>query len=341
VESLSNDELIALALEAVGSSLPLEDQDTIISQVFRPFAKRDPELALDVLLRKIPDPYRGRSLCVWNLMNAILRDLSETNPQVALSWFEKNLAAIRSVPAPDGWGEHELRQYLSYGFILTDPKQAIEILRPVQTDTLKFFLTQFVNSCEPSVRKDASGYIEVARGLLPEQEAVKAIGRLTSQYWGHRDTKQLFSLTETILDRYDFTVSEVDGIIHSVGASRFEPACTVSIDKLRAEIVTFKTWLQTQTPGNEDRRVGETLALMASSWSSASRSRTTDMVSRILTERETIGLTNEAVAGFLGALEKQPDLEINLETIDKISATAADSEEVQAITDRIHERYSR
>jgi hypothetical protein len=133
----------------------------------------------------------------------------------------------------------------------------------------------------------------------------------------------------------------VDGIIHSVGASRFEPASTVSIDKLRSEITNFKTWLKTRTLGNEDRQLGETLALVTSTWSSASRSRTTDMVSKILTEPETSGLTDEAVAGFLGALERQPNLSIDLETLDRISAAAADSEEVRAIADRIHKRYSR
>jgi hypothetical protein len=82
--------------------------------------------------------------------------------------------------------------------------------------------------------------------------------------------------------------------------------------------------------------VGETLALVTSSWS-----RTTDMISEILTERETTGLTDEAVAGFLGAFEKQPHLQINLETIDQLSTSAADSEEVQAILARINKRYNR
>jgi RNA polymerase sigma factor (sigma-70 family) len=345
VESLSNDELIALALEAVASSLPFEDQEIIILQLFRPLAKRDSELALDVLLMKIPDPYRGKSHCLSDLMSGILMAYSETNPHAALEWFERNLAAIRSIPAregsPQGWRETELRRSLSYGFILTDSNQAMEILRPLHSDVLKMFFYQYVNNREPSLRKDASGYIEVARGLLPEQEAAKAIGRLTSVYWGYRDTKQLFSLAENILERYDFTELEVDGIIHSVGASRFEPASTVSIDKLRSEITNFKTWLKTRTLGNEDRQLGETLALVTSTWSSASRSRTTDMVSKILTEPETSGLTDEAVAGFLGALERQPNLSIDLETLDRISAAAADSEEVRAIADRIHKRYSR
>ena len=345
VESLSNDELIALALEAAASSLSFEDQEIIIRQVFQPIAKRDPELALDVLLMKFPEPFRGKSHCLSDLMIGILRDYSETNPHAALAWFEKNLAAIRLIPtsegAPEGWRETQLRQSLSYGFILTDSNQAIEILRPVPGESLKMFFHQFVILREPSLRKDASGYIEVARGLLPEQEAAKAIGRLTFVFWGYRDTKQLFSQAENILERYDFTELEVDGIIHSVGASRFEPASTVSIDKLRSEITTFKTWLKTRTPGNEDRQVGETLALLTSTWSSASRSRSTDMVTRILTEPETSGLTDEAVAGFLCALERQPNLSIDLETIDRISAAAADSEEVQAITDRIHKRYSR
>jgi RNA polymerase sigma factor (sigma-70 family) len=345
VESLSNDELMALALETVASSLSFEDQEIIIGQVFQPLAKWDPELALDVLLKHIPDAYRSKSHRVEGLMNGILRDYSETNPHAALAWFERNLGTIRSIPAregvPEGWRETELRQALSYGFILSDPKQAIEILRPLHSDVLKMFFYQFVNSREPSLRMDASGYIDVARGLLPEQEAAKAIGRLTSVYWGYRDTKQLFSLAENILERYDLTELEVDGIIHSVGASRFEPASTVSIDKLRSEITTFKTWLQTRTRGNEDRQLGETLVLVTSTWSSASRSRTTDMVSKILTEPETSGLTDEAVAGFLGALERQPNLSIDLETLDRISAAAADSEEVRAIADRIHKRYSR
>jgi RNA polymerase sigma factor (sigma-70 family) len=340
VEGLSNDELIALALETVASSLSFEDRETILGHVFEPLAKRDPELALDVLLDRIPEPYRSKSYRVEDLMSGILMVYSETNPHAALAWFEKNLAAIRTIPAregsPKGWRETELRRSLSYGFILSDPNQAIEILRPVHRGTLKFFLTQYVNSREPSLRKDASGYIQVARGLLTEQEAAKAIGHLTNLHLVSWDKSKPFAQTEALLKRYDFTKSEVDGILHNTGASRFEPASRESIDKLRSEIVTFKTWLGTQTPGNADRQLGETLALVTASWS-----RTTDMVSKILTEREASGLTDEAVAGFLGAFEKQPHMQIDLETIEQLSAAAADSEEVQAITERIHKRYSR
>lgn len=340
LESLSNDELIALALEAAAGSLSFEDQEIIISQVFRPLAKRDPEIALDVLLMKIPEPYRGKSHCLSDLMSGILMVYSETNPHAALAWFEKNLAAIRTIPAregsPKGWRETELRRSLSYGFILSDPNQAIEILRPLHSDVLKMFFYQFVNSREPRLRKDASGYIEVARGLLPEQEAAKAMGHLTNLHLASWDKSQPFAQTEALLKRYDFTESEVDGILHTTGTRRIEPASRESIDKLRSEIITFKTWLETQTPGYADRKVGETLALMTASWS-----RTWDMVSKILTEPETSGLTDEAVAGFLGALEQKPSLEIDLETLDRISAAAADSEEVQAIADRIHKRYSR
>jgi hypothetical protein len=340
VESLSNDELIALALEAVASSLPFEDQETIIGHLFEPLANRDPELALDVLLKQIPDPYRGKSYRVESLMEGILQSYAESNPQAALVWFEKNLGAIRSIPvregAPEGWRENDFRHFLSYGFILTDPKQAITILRPVPSGPLQMFFNQFVNTREPSLRKDASGYIEVARALLPEQEAAKAMGHLINLHLIDWRNKKPFAQAEALLERYDFTESEASGIIHRTGTSRFEPASRESIDKLRSEIITFKTWLGTQTPGNADRQVGETLALVTSSWS-----RTTDMISEILTERETTGLTDEAVAGFLGAFEKQPHLQINLETIDQLSTSAADSEEVQAILARINKRYNR
>jgi hypothetical protein len=340
VESLTNEELIALALEAAASSLPLEDQERIIAQVFQPLGKRDPELALNVLLEQIPQPYHAKSHNLQDLMKGVLRNYSETNPPAALAWFEKHLDTIRSIPVPEGshgaWRETELRHVLSYGFILTDPKQAIAILRPVPSDSLDLFLNQFVNSREPSLRKDASGYIEVARALLPEQEAVKATGYLNGVDMVGWDESKPFAQTEALLERYDFTESEVAGILRWAGASRFEPASRESIDKLRSEIVTFKTWLDTRTPGNADRHVGETLAQVIISWS-----RTTDLISKILTEREKSGLTDEAVAAFLAALEKQPDLEIDLETIDRISAAAPESGEVQAIADRIHKRYSR
>ncbi len=340
VESLSNDELIALALEMVASSLSFDDKETITGHVFDPLAKRDPELALDVLLKQIPDPYRGKSYRLSDLMNGILRNHSEMNPHAAMAWFEKNLDTIRSIPVPEGshagWRETELRHFLSYGFILSDPKQAIAILRPVPSDLLDMFLNQFVSSVEPSLRKDASGYIEVARSLLSEQEAVKAIGYLNGVHTVAWDKSKPYAQAEALLERYDFTELEVSGIIRQAGASHFEPASRESIHKLRSEIVTFKTWLETQTPGNADRQVGETLAQVISSWS-----RTTDMITKILTERETSGLTDDAVAGFLGALEQKPHLGIDLETLDQISAAAADSEEVQAIAARINKRYNR
>ncbi|MCU0750982.1 MAG: sigma-70 family RNA polymerase sigma factor, partial [Akkermansiaceae bacterium] len=187
VESLSNEELIALAVEAAASSMPLEDQDRIIAQIFQPLGKRNQELALDVLLEQIPRPYHAKSHNLQDLIKGVLLGYSETNPQAALAWFEKNLDAIRSLPEPEGshgaWRETELRHSLSYGFILTDPKQAIAILRPVPSGSLNLFFNQFVNTREPSLRKGGGGYIEVVRALLPEKEVGNALGHLIQVHW--------------------------------------------------------------------------------------------------------------------------------------------------------------
>lgn len=340
LDSLSNDELIALARETAAGSLDLLDQETIIGALFRPLAQRDPELALNTLLEQIPEPCRSQSSRVMNLMEGILRDLSEKHPDAALAWFERNLGAIRLIPLqeglPEGIREYELRKSLSYGLILNRPEEAIRILKPVPEDSLKSHFWQYVNSREPSLRGDVRGYIAVARGVLSEREAGIAIARLAEVHRSGWDPSKPFTRSENVLETHDLTPSEADAVMVSAGASRLYEASRKSSDELTSEIVRFRSWLQSQTDGRADRLAGRTLAYVVSGWGDDDK-----RIVNVFADRSANGLTDEAMAGFLNELEHHPNSSIDLESLDRIAASAAGSEEVRTILERIHSKYRR
>lgn len=264
VDGLTNDELILLAHETVGSALPLEDQDTIIRQIFQPLANRAPELALDVLLHQIPEPFRSKSSCV-GMLQGILSDYSWKNPHAALAWFERNLEAIHSIPLGEGWPENkhenELRQSLAHGFILTDPTQAIEILRPVQAGMLPLYFQQFNQHRWPEVEKNLPSAIQVVRGLFTEEETGGAIAGLASPFRNIDDKgRTKYQKFDHVLDSVELTEGELKAFFLQAG---WWLASTDSRSSLQADTLHYRAWLESQDCGRTDEIVGMALAKVA------------------------------------------------------------------------------
>lgn len=335
VESLSNDELIALALETVASSLSFDDREMIIGQIFEPLATRNPELALDVLLHRIPEPYRSKSYRVEGLIQGILRNYSNKQAQAALAWFERNLGTIRSIPGRDGFPENQrendIRQSLANGFILTDPSQAIEILRPVQPGMLPLFFQQFSQSRWPDIEKDPRPAIQVARGLLSERIAGEVIADLASPFLS-RDQKGFtdFKKFDHLLDSAALTEGEL--FAFSLKAAKG----LLSIDpriNLEAGILHYRAWLESRDYGRTDAMVGRALAEVAGRKGGPA-------AYDVLLRRDDLGIGEEAVGGFLQGLADQHRPKAEMELIERLVNGLEQPERFHNLVERIKTRSS-
>lgn len=329
VESLTNDELILLALETVASALPLDDQDTIIRQIFQPLANRAPELALDVLLHQIPEPFRSKSSCV-GMLQGILSNFSWKNPHAALAWFERNLKAIRLIPSAEGWPENkhedELRRSLAHGFILTDPPQAIEILRPVQAGVLPLYFHQFNQHRWPEVEKNLPSAVQVVRGLLPQEETGGVIAGLASPF-RNIDNKGLteYKKFDHVLHSVELTEGELQAFFLQAG---WWLASTDPRSSLEDDTVHYRAWLESQDCGRTDEIVGMVLAKLA---------RQTDRpaVYGLLLQRDELGIGDEAVGGFLEELAKPSWSKVDIQILERLVNSTDDPERFQNLVERI------
>ncbi|MCB1132748.1 MAG: hypothetical protein KDN05_16610, partial [Verrucomicrobiae bacterium] len=336
LDGLENGELVALARETAISSLSFEDRETILGCAFGPLARRDPQLALDALL-EIPEPYRGKSFSVESLMQGVLRAYADENSAAALAWFTDHIELIRSIPGRENHGENSrensLRQSLAYGFIEDDPEQAVRILRPVPKGLLLLFFQQYVQSREPSLRENAQGYIDVARGLLPEHEAGLAIGHLIHVHWVDWDESAPLAPTEKLLENFEFRGAETEAILRSSGEWRLQSASYESADQFKAEFLRFRTLLETYLRDRTDHLAGRIL------FSSISATNP-EWVAGILADRKSIGLGDDAVAGFLAGMEENPTVLVNLDVLGRIRDSVTDSDAIQATFDRVLSRHS-
>jgi hypothetical protein len=335
LESLSNDELIALALETVASSLSFEDRETILGHVFEPLAKRDPELALDVLLDRIPEPYRNKSYQVEGLIQGILRNYSNKQPQAALAWFERNLGTIRSMPERDGFPENQrendIRQSLANGFILTDPSQAIEILRPVQAGILPLFFQQFSQSRWPDIETNLQPAVTVVRGLLAEKEAGDVIAGFASTFWSV-DHKGLieYKQFDHILNSVELSEGELDAFFLRAGGGL---SSTNPRRSLEAQTKHYQAWLESRDYGRTDEIVGMALAEVAG--------RKGDPAAYdVLLRRDDLGIGDEAVGGFLQGLAEQHRPKAEMELIERLVDGLEQPERFHNLVERIKTRSS-
>ena len=293
IESLRDDELIAFVREIVGSALPFKSRDIVFGKIFDTLATRDIESTLNTLIEVVPIDYAGKSETTHTLLVSGLRTFSEQDGKRALAWFHDHLETIRTISqrrgAPDGYRENEARAALPYGLILSDPQAAVELLRPLNAQMLASELGQFVRSRDPSLRKDATGFIQVARGLFPKKEANDVIANLINvNLAGTR-----FASVDILLEKHEFTAGEIEAILEMAGAVDFEQASRTPGEMEKA-ISKYKTWLESRGSDAVDRRVGESMGKTVKSWS-----RTSGPIYETLLKSGELGLGDDAIIGLL------------------------------------------
>lgn len=335
IESLSNDELIALARDVVASKLAFEDQETIIGSVFDPLAKRDSEFALNVLLEQIPEPYRSRSSRVESYLCGIVRDWSLKDRDAALAWFEGHLSVIQSIAPRDsdseGTRERGARIALAFGFLLDDPDQAIEILRPVPTWVLQQLFWEFGQLKHEEILNNPEGPIRIARELLPEDDSAKLVAGLASSSI-FIDDKGLpqFDRFDKLLSFQDLLPGERDAILRRAGSCG-----TLELDDPRAtfqeRLLCYRAWLESQGCGNPERLMGEVLGGIVGCGNGNRAERVCDG----MLGGDPALRSDELVVGFLTVQKKHSRSAAGRKTIERIASSAGDSARVAKLLEEI------
>lgn len=294
IEGLREDELIALMKESLASPSELAGDETVLGQVMETLTKRDVESAINILLDGVPPDQLARSDRSRRFLESGLRDFAEQDGPKALEWFRSRLGVIRSIPPrsnqPAEYLEQQMRVALAYGLVFSSPPDAVEVLRPLPVQQLKNDLAQLVQSRDPSLKKNVSGFVEVARQLFPEADAPDAIAELVRVNLA--DSR--YPSVDVLLGQYEFHPPEIDAILEKAGMLRFSSANELPPGGMEKAISKYREWLENRNTGDIDRRIGKALGRTVASWSQTGE----PIYQTVLRSRE-IGLEDDAILGFL------------------------------------------
>jgi hypothetical protein len=107
--------------------------------------------------------------------------------------------------------ENETRIALCYGLVFSHPAEAVNILRPLPSQNIIQDFDQLVRSVVPSLRKDATGFIQVVRELMPESPGRKRLVWKGCNYWPPADAENALAfLAEQGLDPQQMIRTERD-----------------------------------------------------------------------------------------------------------------------------------
>ena len=219
--------------------------------------------------------------------------------------------------------ENEIRIGLSYGLVFSNPTEAVNILRPLPSQNIIQEFDQLVRSVEPSLRKDATGFIQVVRELLPEKDANVVIANLFQIHFDYR--AGLLGNVNILLDRYEFSPAETEAIILWTGTHLLETASRSS-GGLEKAIPELMKWLSTPSPEKMDRRVGEALGNTI-----LNGSQTAKPISETLLNYRNLGLNDHAIIALLNTAGSR----FEMEKVEALADMLTDREIAAGIIDRI------
>ena len=333
LDDLDDEAMISLIKEATSSPMSSNDRIVLLGMILEALVDRDletgrardPEKALNAMMDHLtPDLIIGVQQS-RGALSEYMRSLSETDGIRALAWFHGHLDDIRAIPEmrgmPKGYLENETRMGLAYGLIFSNPTEAVTILRPLPSPDIVNKFDQLVRSVEPSLRKDAAGFIQVTRALLPEKEANEIIGKLNQIDFDHIHGS--FAKVDMLLAKYEFSPAETEAIIRNAGANEIYQAS--SLGKLKKGIADYKGWLDNRYPEEADKRVGEALGHWAASWGG------TERIYDAMLDYKSMGLNDDAMIALLNSLGPQ----FGVEKVEKLASQLSDQELAARIVARI------
>jgi RNA polymerase sigma-70 factor (ECF subfamily) len=335
LEELGYEAMISLIKETAVSAMTSKDRILVIGAALATLADRDletgrlrnPESALNALMDHLSLEMVAALQQSGNTLAHYLRSLSEKDGAMALAWFQEHLDQIRSIPEMRGVSkkqlENEIRIGLSYGLVFSNPTEAVNILRPLPSQNIIQEFEQLVRSVEPSLRKDATGFIQVIRELLPEKDANDVIANLFQIDFDYR--AGLFGNVDILLGKYEFSPAETEAIILWVGTHHLESASRTS-GGLEKAIPKHMQWLLTLSPGEMDRRVGEALGNAI-----INGSQTSNPIYQTMLSYRDLGLNDHAIIALLNTVGSK----FEMEKVETLAGMLNDRELAARIIDRI------
>ena len=263
IEELRDEELMALMREAVASSMPSAHQEILFAKLFDTLAIRNPELALNTLLKTEFFECLSRSERARSQFVNCLGILSERDGRKSLGWFRSHLEAVRSIQPkgsfPDGYLENEMRERLAYGLLSSDAEGVIEVLTPLPSENLEGAFDRMATWMDPFPVEKIAAYVRSARRLLPAKEVGEALAKLVTPQVPVGRGSMPYEAVDKLLASDSFAPSEIDSISKRAGM----PRIMYHSDGLAAGINQYKAWLETHLAKGVDRNLGETLGLLA------------------------------------------------------------------------------
>lgn len=318
IEAFSSEELIGLMKQTAVSPMSFANRQVVIGTIFDTLAKRDPESALNAAFEHVPPEMIGRSLLA-RLQSGMI-SFSQQDGQRALAWFHGHLDQIRTIPGvggdPDGRCENVFRMGLAVGLLFSNPADAGKLLNHWPKHEIKERLAGLARSAEASLQKDKSGFIQIARETLPENDVGEAIAFLcnTNIEIVH-DSAPSYAAVEDLLEKHEFSPRESQTILRRSGATRMHSALNSQFG-LAASVVQYKAFLAGRQPENAiDRLVGETIGVMVLTWPDAA-----DRVHEVMSDPGSVGLGDDAITGLLNTVGSR----FGLERTEMLTALIAD-----------------
>ena len=332
IEGRSDAELIALIQEAVASSLQPSHQDAVFTKTFDTLALRDPESALNLLMKDNLTAYLARSNGARGQLVGALRILSEKDGRAAQAWFHENLPTIRSIPESRSFStapwEHEIRTELAYGLLTLDSVAALEIMEPLPEDALMSAFQRFAEARQPFPKEKTAGYLKAARELLSEADACKAVSLLVNRQIDVGKGSKPYLTVDDLLASESFSTLEADAIARHAGAQRIH----MHYQGLEAGILQYKAWLETRSTDPVDRKVGEALGETILSWSEKG-----EPIYQAMLNRKSPEINDETVIGLLttAAHKMKP------ENVSQLVDSLTDRELAAELADQLQQRSTR
>lgn len=335
LEGLDDEVLISLIKETAESSLNTKALRLVIGSALDAIADRDletgrlrdPEAALNALMDHLPVETIATIEQGGSRITYYLRSFSENDGAGALAWFHTHFAQIQAVAGLRRGSaeqfENRIRMNLSYGLIFSAPADAIKILQPLPRQEIIWEFDQFVRSVEPSLRKDASGFIRVTRGLLPENDAIDVISGLTLVSYDYK--LDYLRNVDILLGKYEFSPSESEAILKRAGVRSLESGSR-SAGGLEKAIPEYMEWLATHSHDEMDARVGEALGTAVLSWSQSK-----EPIYKAMLNYQALGLNENALIALLNTAASK----FEMEKVETLVGLLSDEEAAARIIEQV------
>lgn len=335
LEGLDDEVLISLIKETAESSLNTKALRLVIWSALEAIADqdletgrlRDPEAALNALMDHLPVETIATIEQGGSSIAYYLRSFSENDGAGALAWFHTHFAQIQAVARLQRGSaeqfENQIRMNLSYGLIFSAPADAIKILQPLPRQEIIREFGQLVGSVRTSLREDASGFIRVTRGLLPENDAIDLISGLTLVSYDYK--LDYLRNVDILLGKYEFSPSESEAILKRAGVRSLESGSR-SAGGLEKAIPEYMEWLSTHSHDEMDARVGEALGTAVLSWSQSK-----EPIYKAMLNYQALGLNENALIALLNTAASK----FEMEKVETLVGLLSDEEAAARIIEQV------